>query len=100
VVARYAAVLASVLGSMTLLAAVYFTFSKRLESVWFGHLSWAFVVSAVAQLLVLIVVSTHLCDGASSHCSLDIGAIASFTATGYWFIAALGVACTSFIVSA
>jgi hypothetical protein len=100
VVARCAAVMAYVLGSMALLAAVHFTFSKRLESVWFGRLSWAFVVSAVAQLLVLIVVSTHLCDGASSDCSFDIGGIASITAAGYWFISELGVACTSFIVSA
>jgi hypothetical protein len=85
VVARCTAVMASVLGSMALLAAVYFTFLKRLELVWFGQLSWAFVVSDVAQLLVLIVVSTHLCDGASLDCSLDIGGIASLYYHLIWY---------------
>jgi hypothetical protein len=98
-VARYAAVLASVLGSITLLCVIYFAMSKRLDSVWFGRLSWPFFVAAIAQGLVLIVVSTDLCEHTSSACSLDLGGVASITASVYWIVAAIGVTCTSVLVS-
>jgi len=90
VFARVAAVLASALGSIALIASLYYAFSGRLDSPGFHRISWGLSLAVCAQALVMVIQYTDLCDSWDA-CEPSNGAGFPISASVYWFIAALSI---------
>ena len=93
--ARSVAILASTLGCIALLTAVYYAIVGKMASPRFRTVSlWLLGSATLTQGLVLVLFSADICSSTEkAYCEVGIGAISSITATIYWSIAALSVWC-------
>jgi hypothetical protein len=110
VVARLAAVLATVLGGIWVLLALKKVVnhcrgenndtidnSTSLEYITGKKLFWRFglalALTAIIQMLPLIFMVAEFCPMASNSCDLGYGALSILTASSYWIITAIALAC-------
>ncbi|KAG7370640.1 hypothetical protein IV203_019210 [Nitzschia inconspicua] len=102
VVARVAAVLATLLGGIWFLVTVKISANRYLAikqedggctKKLFIRFAFVLALTAITQILPLVLMVTNLCPLTSNSCDLGYGAVSIITAAAYWLLAAIAFAC-------